>query len=516
MPWELPEVMAPELAQQGLAELRVLEDLQARIQGIRTPTAAVMALEMSCYMRNQLLRDADWAGMAHSLEIRVPFVDPALFSRWLPHAIRQLPFDRQQILSAADQRCAQVIGKREKSGFSIPLQNWLRPSSPSAGREGGLRAWARILARRFSPNICPIRPIVLLTDAFGGTGGIAKFNRDLLAALDSMPECRRVDALPRLVEREPEALPAKLAYRFEAAEGKLAYARTVLRLVLDGAPADVVFCAHLNLLPLARMVSTVKRCPLLLIVHGIEAWQPHHSRLVRALVQRADRVVAVSRYTADRLASWTGIPFERICILPNCVDLAEFQLRPRNADLARRLDIDGRRVLLTLGRLAATEKLKGFDEVLEILPDLTRLYPDITYLIVGEGDDRSRLERKARELKGVARVVFTGYVSEEEKRDLYSLADVYVMPSRGEGFGIVLLEAMASGVPAIGSSQDGSREALLDGKLGLLVDPDDRNGLIDAVRSALARPRGRPEGLEYFDITAFRERLTMLVRDATA
>jgi glycosyltransferase involved in cell wall biosynthesis len=196
--------------------------------------------------------------------------------------------------------------------------------------------------------------------------------------------------------------------------------------------------------------------------------------------------------------------------------LAEFQLRPRNADLARRLDIDGRRVLLTLGRLAATEKLKGFDEVLEILPDLTRLYPDITYLIVGEGDDRSRLERKARELKGVARVVFTGYVSEEEKRDLYSLADVYVMPSRGEGFGIVLLEAMASGVPAIGSSQDGSREALLDGKLGLLVDPDDRNGLIDAVRSALARPRGRPEGLEYFDITAFRERLTMLVRDATA
>ena len=516
MPWELSRVMPPELSQQGLAELSVADDLQARIQGIRTPAAAVMALEMSCYMRNQLLRDADWAGMAHSLEIRVPFVDPALFRRWLPHAIRQLPFERQQILSAADQRCAQIIGKREKSGFSIPLQDWLRSSSPSAAREVGLRPWARILARRFSPNICPIRPVVLLTDAFGGTGGIAKFNRDLLAALDSMPECRRIDALPRLVEREPETLPAKLSYRFEAAEGKLAYVRTVLRLLVDGVPADMVFCGHVNLLPLARLVSIVKRCPLLLIVHGIEAWQPHRSRLVRALVQRADRVVAVSRYTADRLVSWTGIPFERIYILPNCVDLAEFQLRPRNADLARRLDIDGRRVLLTLGRLAAEEQLKGFDEVLEILPDLARLYPDLIYLIVGEGDDRSRLERKARELKGVARVVFTGHVSEEEKKDLYSVADVYVMPSRGEGFGIVLLEAMASGVPAIGSSQDGSREALLNGKLGLVVNPDDRNGLIDAVRSALARPRGRPEGLEYFDVTAFRERLTMLVRNATA
>ncbi|HZM34874.1 MAG TPA: asparagine synthase (glutamine-hydrolyzing) [Burkholderiales bacterium] len=516
MPWELPSVMAPELAQQGLAELSVLEDLQARIQDIHTPAAAVMVLEMSCYMRNQLLRDADWAGMAHSLEIRVPFVDRALLGQWLPHAIRQLPFDRQQVLSAANERCARIIGKREKTGFSIPLQNWLRSSSPRAAREVGLRAWARILARRLSPNICPIRPIVLLTDAFGGTGGIAKFNRDLLAALDSMPECRRVDALPRLIEREPEALPAKLSYRFEAAEGKLAYVRTVLRLLLDGVPADAVFCAHLNLLPLARMVSIVKRCPLLLIVHGIEAWQPHHSRLVRALVQRADRVVAVSRHTADRLASWTGIPFERIHILPNCVDLAEFQLRPRNADLARRLGINGHHVLLTLGRLVAKERFKGFDEVLEILPDLARLYPDITYLIAGEGDDRSRLEKKARELKGAARVVFTGYVSEEEKKDLYSLADVYVMPSRGEGFGIVLLEAMASGLPAIGSSQDGSREALLNGKLGLVVNPDDRNGLIDAVHSALARPRGRPEGLEYFDVTAFRERLTTLVRNATA
>jgi glycosyltransferase involved in cell wall biosynthesis len=507
--------MPPELAQQGLAELSVLDDLQARIQGIRTPVVAVMALEMSCYMRNQLLRDADWAGMSHSLEIRVPFVDSALFSRWLPLAIRQLPFDRQQVLATANERCARIIGKREKSGFSTSLQDWLRPSSPSAGREVGLRPWARILGRRFSPNICPIRPIVLLTDAFGGTGGIAKFNRDLLAALDSMPDCGKVDAFPRLVQREPEPLPSKLCYRFEAAKGKFAYVRNVLGLVLDAAPADVVFCAHLNLLPLARMVSLVKRCPLLLIVHGIEAWQPHHNWLVRSLVQRADRVIAVSRYTADRLAGWTRIPFERIHILPNCVDLAEYRPRPRNADLARRLGADGRRVLLTLGRLAASEQYKGFDEVLDILPALTRQYPDITYLIVGEGDDRSRLEQKARELKGTAHVVFTGYVSEEEKKDLYSLADVYVMPSRGEGFGIVFLEAMASGVPAIGSSQDGSREALLNGNLGLVINPGDRDALIDAVRSALARPRGRPQGLEHFDITAFRERLTVLVRDAT-
>jgi len=357
-----------------------------------------------------------------------------------------------------------------------------------------------------------MRAIMLLTDAFGGIGGIAKFNRDVLAALDAMPECQEVEAFPRLVQREPEPIPAKVRYRFEAARGKASYVGAVFRAAMDGRPADVVLCGHLNLLPLAWVVSRFKRCPLVLFVHGIEAWKPHRHRLTRNLLPSVDRVVAVSSLTVERLAEWSGLSVDRTRILPNCVNLAEFYPRPRNEALAARLGIENRRVLLTVGRLAGKDRYKGFDEVLEALPELAREYADVAYVIAGDGRDRPRLEAKARELGVAERVVFTGYVSEEEKKDLYALADVYVMPSRGEGFGIVFLEAMAMGLPVIASRADGSREAILDGRLGQLVDPDDRDELIRTIRAAFRQSRGRPDGLEHFGSDAFRERLADLVQ----
>lgn len=512
MPWELPRLMDPDLARQALEELRLLEDLDDRIRGIRNPVLQVMALELSCYMRNQLLRDADWAGMAHSLEIRVPLVDRDLFRQWLPIAVGALPFDRQQLLRAASPAVAHEIETRPKSGFGVPVEAWLREAARSTRVEPGLRPWARQVAQRFAPALRSLRPVMLMTDAFGGIGGIAKFNRDVLATLHAMPECREVVAFPRLVQREPEPIPAKVRYRFDAAGGKLSYVKAVLCFTTYGGPADVVLCGHLNLLPIAWLTSAVKQCPLLLIVYGIEAWRAQ-SRFVRLLLQRVDCLISISRFTAERLCAWSGLPPSGISRLPNCVDLSVFKRRPCNTKLARRLGLNGQRVLLTVGRLAGIERYKGFDEVLEVLPALAREGYELVYLIVGDGDDRPRLEQKAAELGVTNHVVFTGYVSEEEKLDLYSLADVYVMPSRGEGFGFVFLEAMACGLPVIGSIRDGSREALLDGQLGLLVDPDDRKALISAIRKAIERPRGRPSGLEQFSVETFHERLTALIRD---
>jgi glycosyltransferase involved in cell wall biosynthesis len=353
----------------------------------------------------------------------------------------------------------------------------------------------------------------LLTDAYGGVGGIAKFNRDLLAALVCMPEVHAVVALPRLIQRQPEPAPDKVHLDLAAARGKRSYVLRAIRLGLTSRRLDLLICGHINLLPLAWVVSRVQRCPLVLIVHGIEAWQPHRSPLVRALVARTDAVVAVSRYTVERMRAWSGVEEARYRILPNCVDLERFAPRPRNTALSRRYGLDGRRVLLTVGRLAGQEQYKGFDEVLEVLPRLVQELPDVVYVIVGEGDDRERLQAKARAFGVAERVVFTGFVGEEEKIDLYNLADAYVMPSQGEGFGIVYLEAMACGTPTIGSRLDGSRDALRDGALGQLVDPRDPQELLQAIRRALATPRGRPAGLEFFSDRAYRERVAELVRD---
>jgi glycosyltransferase involved in cell wall biosynthesis len=171
--------------------------------------------------------------------------------------------------------------------------------------------------------------------------------------------------------------------------------------------------------------------------------------------------------------------------------------------------------MLTLGRLSSTGRYKGFDEVLDVLPELAPDIPEIAYLIVGDGDDRPRLEEKSRSLGIAERVIFTGYIAEAEKADHYRLADLYVMPGRGEGFGFVFLEALACGVPAIGSTLDGSREALKNGELGRIVDPTNKAELKSAIIATLEQAfRSVPAGLEYFSFNNFKQRLAAILKKA--
>jgi glycosyltransferase involved in cell wall biosynthesis len=191
-------------------------------------------------------------------------------------------------------------------------------------------------------------------------------------------------------------------------------------------------------------------------------------------------------------------------VLPNAVHLEQYGIRPKRRDLIERYQVDGKRVLLTVGRLDSGERSKGFDEVLDALRDLPE---DVVYIIAGGGNDFTRLQKKAMDLGVAHRVVFTGLFDERDKPDLYNLADAYVMPSRGEGFGFVFLEAMACGVPVIGSKADGGREALRGGELGLLVDPTNPAEVRAAIVETLARGERRiPPGLDYFSFEKFRER----------
>src|SRR5581483_7217747 len=123
--------------------------------------------------------------------------------------------------------------------------------------------------------------------------------------------------------------------------------------------------------------------------------------------------------------------------------------------------------------------------------------------VVGDGNDRARLEAKAAQLGLSDRVVFAGYVPDEEKADHYRLAAAFVMPGRGAGFGIVYLEAAACGIPVVASKLDASREAVRDGAMGIVVDPDDPDSVKAGILAALAtRERCVPRELEYFSVAA--------------
>lgn len=360
------------------------------------------------------------------------------------------------------------------------------------------------------------RVLMLLTDAYGGHGGIALANRDVIEAMCLDPTIERIVALPRIAKVPlPGSLPSKLDFDLSAIGGMGSYLRAVARALRKG-PFDMVLCGHINLLPLARAVATLARAPLSLTIHGIEAWQPSKRAITRWASESADFITAVSSVTLERFRSWASYPDAKCSVLPNAIHFERFSIGPKNAELERRYDVAGRRVVMTFGRLAGQDRYKGFDRMLESLGHMVARIPDLVYIIAGDGVDRPRLERKVRDLGLAAHVRFTGMVAEEEKADHYRLADVYAMPSRGEGFGFVLLEAMACGTPAIGSTRDGTREAMRDGMLGPIVDPLDTPALVDAVVSSLERPRAIPPGLDYFAFPNFVIRLSAITRRVMA
>lgn len=346
--------------------------------------------------------------------------------------------------------------------------------------------------------------LVITTDAYGSHGGIGLYNRDLIDAIADCPAVSRAIVVPRRVQYAPEAIPEKVLFMDSAAASKSAFLR-VAATVAACTPIDLVICGHINLLPVAVAVATLKRARVVLMAYGIDVWRPV-SRLSRGLLGRVAAVWSISAVTRERMEAWAHLG-SRYAILPNAIHTDRYGIAPSRPDLIARYRLDGRKVVLSLGRLASSERYKGFDEMLDELPHLIREEPRLVYVIGGDGDDLERLKAKARNLGLEDAVVFTGFVEEAEKADFYRLADAFVLAGRGEGFGFVLLEAMACGVPVVASVRDGSLEAVRGGRLGAAVDPDDGEALAAAVLAAMRQPKRVPEGLEYFSFAAFRERL---------
>jgi len=501
MPWELPDLLDGDVVREGWKELKMLSRLENTGAGIKNNKLKICALESVWYMRNQLLRDADWASMAHSLEVRTPLVDWRLLLSLAPLLAGHNRPSKTEFASTPSKRLPKEVLARAKTGFAVPVREWLLETVKE--RERGLRGWAKAIYRKHSNAK---RAMVLISDAYGGLGGIAKFNRDFLASCAAHPQYQEIVALPRLVSEPISTLPQKLHNIHDAANGKLKYVLAIFSMLFSSRRFDVVICGHINLLPLAWLASRIFRAPLLLIIHGIEAWEPTSRRLVNKLVGKIDCLISVSTTTRDRFFSWAPVSQKPSYILPNAVDLDRFQPRVKKQELLDRHQLQGKKVIMTLGRLDSRERYKGIDEVLEVLPQLLETMPNLVYLIVGSGGDVPRLKEKVISLALSGKVIFAGPIPESEKVDYYNLADAFVMPGRGEGFGIVYLEAMACGVPVMASVLDGSKEALLQGKLGVLVDPASPASVEQGLRKVLSCPKTLPGDLQYFSTESFTER----------
>jgi phosphatidylinositol alpha-1,6-mannosyltransferase len=328
--------------------------------------------------------------------------------------------------------------------------------------------------------------LALVTDSFGGRGGIAQYNRDFFGALVEVEAVSSILVLPRYAP-DPVAPPSGIN-QARPRPSRLGYSAAALYAGLRH-PIDVVFCGHLYMIPLAWLIARLKRAKLIVQTFGIEAWS-RPSRLCQAAIDAADVVLCVSRYTRSRVLGWSTVAPERLLVLPCTVDEA---FTPGDGSPLRDAwGLQGKRILLTVARMDSREQRKGHDRVIAAIPQLVGKGHDVIYVVLGEGDDQPRLVALANKNGVGDRVWFMGAVGRQTVIDAYRAADLFVMPSTSEGFGIAFLEAMASGTPALGLAVGGARDALADGELGIAVTEDD---LPAAIERALSAARPDPEVL---------------------
>jgi glycosyltransferase involved in cell wall biosynthesis len=236
---------------------------------------------------------------------------------------------------------------------------------------------------------------------------------------------------------------------------------------------NLVLSTHLNFTVAAYWLKRWFGIPYWTVAHGVEAWNIQQPAVQRAL-RHANRILAVSHYTRDRLLKEQNLDPNKISVLPNTFEPERFAIAAKPTYLLNRHNLTPEQpVLLTVSRLSRSEPYKGYNKVLEALPQMRDSIPNIHYIIVGQGDDRPRLEQFIDQHQLQDCVTLAGFIPDSELGDHYHLCDVFAMPSKGEGFGIVYLEALACGKPTLGGNQDGAIDALCQGELGALVDPDD-------------------------------------------
>jgi asparagine synthase (glutamine-hydrolysing) len=148
LPWELQGVIDADMAAEGIKQLQIVEQLDATAAQLASPRLKVSALQMKWYMQNQLLRDADWAGMAHGVEIRVPFVDLQLIAQLQPLLASADPPRKASVAAAPSRPLPEKIVKRPKTGFSIPVDRWLPAVSGKKRVHSGLKDWAKFVYER--------------------------------------------------------------------------------------------------------------------------------------------------------------------------------------------------------------------------------------------------------------------------------------------------------------------------------------------------------------------------------
>lgn len=301
-----------------------------------------------------------------------------------------------------------------------------------------------------------------------------------------------------------------------------------LKSIMNGMNTDLVLLSHVNLSVIGHAIRLLNPgCKIWLVAHGIEVWQPLKGWKKR-IWDTADRFICVSQFTKSKVIDLHGAKPSQCVVLNNALD--PFMKPPENFDkpayLLRRYRLRPEdKVIYTLTRINSTEKFKGYEQVIAAVAKIKQHIPSIKYILAGpcEPAEKKRIEQLVSAHGLSHNFILTGYIEEKELADHYLLADLFVLPSKKEGFGIVLIEAMAYGLPIICGNVDGSIDAVRNGEMGMAIDPDDLKALEMAILQKLNlaltvddRKHIQHQCLKYFNEPDYRDILEKLIIDETA
>jgi glycosyltransferase involved in cell wall biosynthesis len=346
-----------------------------------------------------------------------------------------------------------------------------------------------------------------LPNMFGFKGGIQVYSAFLLEAIQNIYPKAKYEVFLKHDVSLPENYPCLPETKFHfTGQIPLAFrsAAFATKLMLSGIQKrpNLIISSHINFTVVASTLKRIFGIPYWAVAHGVDAWDITNPTLKNAL-DNADRILAVSGYTRDRFVKEQNFEPKKVDILPNTFDRSRFHPAPKPDYLLQKHGLKREQpVILTVARLSKAEQYKGYDQIIKALPAIRQYIPDVRYIIVGKGDDRPRIEQLIAELGMEHNVTLAGFVADEQLCDYYNLCDVFAMPSKGEGFGIVYLEALACGKPVLGGNQDGAIDALCHGELGALVNPDDTQAIAQTLIQILQgvyphRLMYEPERLRY-------------------
>src|SRR5579871_1072911 len=390
--------------------------------------------------------------------------------------------------------------------MSLPRTRIARTPVPPAENSIGLGATVAHQNLRASMSATPTTILLSASSLLPGTGGIARVARLLAKVLTEGEHARRghLRGLTLGDEQAPADLGMPVAL---ARNSKLVFCLLALTAGLR--------CRHFiydgcHLAQIHRFLW-LSRKPSLTFIHGIEVWENAKAGYVSS-ARRTTMLLSNSQYTLTRAQQLHGpLPGTRVCWLGT-----ESDDLPASSDSPS----SQRPEVLIVSRLAE-DRYKGHRELIAAWPRVAAAVPDAVLRIVGSGPDLEELQSEAQRGGVADQIRFEGFIPERDLDQLYAQATVFAMPSRGEGFGLVYIEAMRHGLPVIASVHDAAPEIVEDGRTGYTVNLDRPDELPDRIIYLLKNRdvakqlgvNGQRRWAEHFCYSAFRARMQPILQE---